>query len=164
MPATAALITTEFSELVDNKGTVDIKLALAPGENPAGFSLFFSADLFADLTIITSPAQWDSLVFQPDSLLGAGMFDSYHPAGLNNGFARVSFTYLATIPFAPLAYDFYDADYQIIASGETSLVAASVPESSPVVLLLMGLLGIYWRSRSHAATRTRSGKLQQVAL
>ena len=111
-PAKAALITTEFSDLVGNQGTVDINLSVSSGENFSGFSLYFSENLFADLEIIFSPAEWDSIVFQPDSLLGAGLFDSYNPLGLSAGFARVSFTYLSNLPFQTLAYDFFDADFE----------------------------------------------------
>lgn len=153
-PAKAALITTEFSELVGNQGTVEINLSIASGENFSGFSLYFSETLFADLDIIFSPADWDSLVVQPDALLGAGLFDSYNPAGLSSGIARVSFTYLSTLPFDVLAYDFYDADFSIVESGSSTNVTTPVPESSPIILLLLGLIAVALR---------QSTKRQQVA-
>jgi hypothetical protein len=153
-PARAALITTEFSELVGNQGTVDINLSLASGENLSGFSLYFSETLFANLDIIFSPAAWDSLVVQPDALLGAGLFDSYNPAGLSSGFARMSFTYLSDLPFQTLAYDFYDVDFSIVESGSSINVTTPVPESSSIILLLLGLVAVALR---------QSTKRQQVA-
>ncbi|HEY0891770.1 MAG TPA: PEP-CTERM sorting domain-containing protein [Cellvibrio sp.] len=153
-PARAALITTEFSELVGNQGSVEINLSLASGENFSGFSLYFSETLFANLDIIFSPAAWDSLVVQPDALLGAGLFDSYNPAGLSSGVARVSFTYLSTLPFDVLAYDFYDADFSIVESGSSTNVTTPVPESSSIILLLLGLIAVALR---------QSTKRQQVA-
>lgn len=153
-PARAALITTEFSELVGNQGTVDIHLSLASGENFSGFSLYFSETLFADLDIIFSPAAWDSLVVQPDALLGAGLFDSYNPEGLSSGIARVSFTYLSNLPFQTLAYDFYDADFSIVESGSSTNATTPVPESSSIILLLLGLISVALR---------QSTKRQQVA-
>lgn len=153
-PARAALITTEFSELVGNQGTVDINLSLASGENFSGFSLYFSETLFANLDIIFSPVAWDSLVVQPDALLGAGLFDSYNPAGLSSGVARVSFTYLSDFPFQTLAYDFYDADFSVIESGSSTNVTTSVPESSSIILLLLGLIAVALR---------QSTQRQQVA-
>lgn len=153
-PAKAALITTEFSELVGNQGTVEINLSIASGENFSGFSLYFSETLFSDLDIIFSPADWDSLVVQPDALLGAGLFDSYNPAGLSSGVARVSFTYLSTLPFDALAYDFYDADFSIVESGSSTNVTTPVPESSSTILLLLGLIAVALR---------QSTKRQQVA-
>jgi hypothetical protein len=110
--------------------------------------------LFANLDIIFSPADWDSLVVQPDALLGAGLFDSYNPAGLSSGVARVSFTYLSTLPFDVLAYDFYDADFSIVESGSSTNVTTPVPESSSIILLLLGLIAVALR---------QSTKRQQVA-
>ena len=164
-PAKAALITTEFSDLVGNEGTVDIKLNLYSGEILNGFSLYFSESLFANLAIISSPAAWDSIVIQPDALLGAGLFDSYNAAGLSSGYARVSFTYLASVPFETLAYDFYDADFQITESGTSTNVTTPVPESSSIILLMLGLIALGWRKFAknsliifHSTTR------QQVAV
>jgi len=153
-PAKAALVTTEFSELVGNQGTVDINLSLASSENFSGFSLYFSETLFANLDIIFSPAEWDGIVVQPDALLGAGLFDSYNPAGLSSGFARVSFTYLSDLPFQTLAYNFYDADFSIVESGSSTNVIIPVPESSSIILLLLGLIAVALR---------QSTKRQQVA-
>lgn len=161
-PARAALITTGFSELVGNQGTVDINLSLASGENFSGFSLYFSETLFANLDIIFSPAAWDSLVVQPDALLGAGLFDSYNPAGLSSGFVRVSFTYLSSLPFDALAYDFYDADFTVVESGSSTNVTTPVPESSSIILLLFGLIALGLRLRNSNST-FHSTNNQQVA-
>lgn len=164
-PAKAALITTEFSDLVGNQGTVDINLSLSSGENFSGFSLYFSENLFADLEIIFSPAAWDSIVFQPDALLGAGLFDSYNPLGLSAGFARVSFTYLANLPFQTLAYDFFNADFEIVASGNSTNVNASVPESSSIILLMLGLIALRLRNRTcNSNSIFHSTHNQQVAV
>lgn len=162
-PAKAALITTEFSEPVGNQGTVDINLSLASGENFSGFSLYFSETLFANLDIIFSPAEWDSIVVQPDALLGAGLFDSYNPAGLSSGFARVSFTYLSDLPFQTLAYDFYDADFSIVESGSSTNVTTSVPESSSIILLLLGLIAVGLRQRARNSNNIFHSTQQQVA-
>lgn len=145
-PAKAALITTEFSNLVGNEGTLDINLSLANGETFNGFSLHFSETLFSNLTIITSPSEWDSIVFQPDALLGAGVFDNYNLAGLSSGFARISFTYLSDLPFQALAYDLYDADFNILASGDSTNVTTQVPESSSIILFMLGLIALALRA------------------
>lgn len=152
--ANAALITTEFSELVGNQGTVDINLTLASGEDFNGFSLYFSETLFANLDIISSPANWDSLIFQPDALLGAGFLDSYNAAGLISGVARISFTYLSDLPFQSLAYDFYNADFDVVESGSSTNVTTpvSVPESSSLMLLMLGLIALGLRNRARNAT------------
>lgn len=147
-PARAALITTEFSELVGNQGTVDISLSIASGENLSGLSLYFSESLFSNLAIVFSPTQWDSLVVQPDALLGAGLLDSYNPAGLGAGVARVSFTYLSNLPFQPLVYDIYDANFAVVESGSSTNVTTPVPEPSAMMMLLLGLMAVGLRQSS----------------
>lgn len=163
-PAKAALITTGFSDLVGNEGTVDINLSLSSGDIFNGFSLYFSENLFTNLAIVSSPAEWDSIVFQPDLLLGAGLFDSFNATGLSNGYARISFTYLADLPFQTLAYEFYDADFQILESGISTNVTTSVPESSSIILLMFGLIALGLRNRTRTTnTFFRSANNQQVA-
>ena len=164
-PAKAALITTEFSDLVGNEGTVDIKINLSNGEILNGFSLYFSESLFANLAIISSPTEWDSIVIQPDSLLGAGLFDSYNATGLSSGHARVSFTYLTSVPFETLAYDFYDADFQITESGTSTNVTTPVPESSSIILLMFGLIALGLRKFAGSSpVMFYSTTYQQVAV
>lgn len=163
-PAKAAFITTELSSLVGHEGTVDINLSLSNSETFNGFSLYFSESLFANLAIVSSPAEWDSIIFQPDVLLGAGLFDSYNAAGLSSGFARISFTYLSDLPFHALAYDFYDNDLNIVASGTSTNVAASVPESSSMMLFMLGLIALALRmSTGKKKVIFNSTSNQQVA-
>lgn len=163
-PAKAALITTEFSSLVGQEGTVDINLSLSNGETFNGFSLYFAENLFSNLAIISSPTEWDSIIFQPDILLGAGLFDSYNVAGLSSGFARISFTYLSDVPFHALAYDFYNNDLNIVASGTSTNVAASVPESSSIMLFMLGLIALALRMSTGKTKATfNSTRNQQVA-
>nr|WP_324257324.1 hypothetical protein [Cellvibrio fontiphilus] len=146
-PAKAGLITTEYSELVGNQGTVDIHFSHDSGETIHGFSLYFSEALFANLNIISSPLDWDSIVLQPDALLGAGLFDSFNFAGLSSGVARVAFTYISQSPLPALNYDFYDADFAVIESGTATNVTRSVPESSGLMLIFMGLIALGLRAR-----------------
>lgn len=144
--ANAALITTEFSELLGDQGTVDINLSLSAGEVMNGLSVYFSQDLFTDLVIETSPVEWDSIVIQSDVLLGDGYFDSFNIDALTSGFARISFTWLSALPFESalqtLGYEFYNADFDIIEAGVSTPVVASVPESSTLMLLMIGLLAL----------------------
>ncbi len=149
--AQAALITTEFSELSGNQGTVDVQLTLVAGETVEGFSLQFSEELFSDLTIIFNPLSWDSLIFQPDSLLGPGLFDNFNSAGLLSGSARIAFTYIGNSALPVLNYELYNADFQVTASGISTPVTTPVPESSPYVLILLGLFALALHRRSRIA-------------
>ncbi len=147
--AQAALITTEFSELTSNQGTVDIQLTLAAGETVEGFSLFFSETLFSDLTILSSPSNWDSLIFQPDSLLGPGLFDNFNAAGLLSGSARIAFTFIGSGALPALNFDLYNVDFQIITSGTATPITTTVPESSSLLLMLAGLFALALHRRSY---------------
>ena len=154
--AHAALITTEFSELTGNQGTVDVQLILATGEKAEGFSLQFSEELFSDLSIIFSPLQWESLVFQPDNLLGSGLFDNFNSAGLISGSARIAFTYIGgalidSSALPALNYELYNANFQVISSGTSTPAITSVPESSSFVLILLGLFALALHRRSRIA-------------
>lgn len=149
--AQAALITTEFSELSGNQGTVDVQLTIAAGETVEGFSLQFSEELFSDLTIIFSPSSWDSLIFQPDSLLGPGLFDNFNSAGLLSGSARIAFTYIGKSALPALNYELYNADFQVTVSGIAAPVTTSVPESSSYVLILLGLFALALHRRARLA-------------
>ncbi len=149
--AQAALITTDFSALTGNQGTVDVQLNLAAGEAIEGFSLYFAEDQFSDISIVFSPTNWDSLVFQPDALLGPGLFDSFNLAGLVSGSARIAFTFIGSSALPALNYDLYNADFQIVSSGTATEVSASVPESSSLLLMLCGLFAIALHRRLHVA-------------
>lgn len=147
--AQGALITTDFSALSGNQGTVDIHLSLAAGETLEGFSLYFAEDQFSDISIVSSPTNWDSLVFQPDTLLGPGLFDSFNTVGLISGTARIAFTFIGSNPLPALNYDLYNADFQVITSGTATPVSASVPESSSLLLILCGLVAVALQRRMH---------------
>lgn len=147
--AQAALITTNFSALTGNQGTVDVQLTLTAGETIEGFSLYFTEDQFSDISIVFSPTNWDSLVFQPDTLLGPGLFDSFNLAGLISGTARIAFTFIGNRTLPTLNYDLYNADFQIINSGTATPISASVPESSSLLLILCGLFVIALQRRMH---------------
>lgn len=148
--AQAALITTNFSELTDNTGTLDIQFTLAAGETVEGFSLYFSETLFSDISIVSSPDNWDSLIFQPDALLGAGLFDNFNVAGLISGSARIAFTFLGSSALPTLNYDLYNADFQITESGTATPVSASVTEPSSLLLILCGLFAVALQRQSRA--------------
>ena len=148
--ANAALITTDFSELTGNQGTVDIQLTLGNAEVIEGFQVFFNESLFSNLTILNSPTGWDSLLLS--EIQGPVIFDSYNGAGLSSGKASLSFTYLGQGAFQPLYVEFYNNDFAVTGSGTTTNVKHAVPESSSIALLLLGLVSIV----AHRIRRTRA--------
>lgn len=151
-PARAALITTNFSDLVGNQGTVDIQLSLGNSEVVEGFQVFFSENLFSNLSVVNSPVGWDSLILS--SVQGPSIFDSFNFLGLEKGVAKLSFTYLGQTPIQELNYEFYNGNFDVTGSGVAANVKTPVPESSGLMLVLLGLLAIAVKARTkHIVSR-----------
>lgn len=143
----AAVIDARYEQLDSQQWIMDLSIRNdQPDQLVHEFTVFFSPELFADLTIIASPFDWDSLVVQPDALLGDGFFDSYLFTGLAFGDAlsgfKIAFNYTGFD--APGALDFlwYDADFNLLGEGKTRVVAHAVPESSTLMLLLLGCMAL----------------------
>lgn len=139
-PTQAALITTNFSDLNGNQGTVDIQLSLNSGETLQGFQVFFSETLFADLAILNSPTSWDSLILT--GIQSPILFDSFNLFGLDAGKATLSFTFSGQGALPELYYEFYDENFAVTGSGTAKNIQTTVPESSGAVLLILGFLGL----------------------
>lgn len=152
-PARAALITTNFSELVGNQGTVDIQLSLGNAEVVEGFQVFFSENLFSNLSIINSPIGWDSLILS--SVQGPSIFDSFNFLGLETGVAKLAFTYLGQAPLPALNYEFYNGNFEVTGSGVAANIKTPVPEASGLMLMLLGLLVIAVKVRTKNVTSRR---------
>ncbi|GGY88274.1 hypothetical protein GCM10011613_36650 [Cellvibrio zantedeschiae] len=142
--AQAALITSNFSDLGGNQWTVD--LTLTNDSNAAGineFTVYFSELLFANLSVVNSPAAWDSFVAQPDLFLNSsGFFDSYSPIALALGSSQggftVGFTFLGQGAPGALAFNVLDGNFQLLSSGSTSNAPARVAEPSALWLMILG--------------------------
>jgi hypothetical protein len=119
------------------------------------FTVYFDSALYANLAVDASPADWDSLVAQPDSGIPAdGFFDSLAlvqgiaPGDSLGGFS-VSFTYLGSGTPSAQSFEIVDADFNVIADGIST--SASVPEPETLLLMLVGLgLIPFWRTRKGA--------------
>lgn len=145
--SSAVLINTETTNLGGQDWSMEISVTnndQASGINE--FTLYFDETLFSNLTLISSPTGWDSLVVQPDALLGAGFFDSYSAAPLAlgqniSGFV-VGFKSLATNLPTHWAFDVYADNLVYLASGDSETKVSSVPESSSLLLMMLGLLAL----------------------
>lgn len=116
----------------------------------SAFSIYFPETSFGTLTLQASPASWDSLVVQPDTALASpGYLDALLPApGLTAGQSQggwvVRFNYLGAGTPGALNFDIHDADFNVIATGQTPVV----PEPATVSMLLAGALALaLWRAR-----------------
>jgi hypothetical protein len=113
--------------------------------NPiAEFTVYFPESLYENLVVLSSSADWDSIVVQPDpGLPASGFFDALSiSSGLapnaSDGVFTVKFTYLGTsIPGVQL-FDVYDDSFNLLDNGFT-LLASPVPEPDTFVMMMLGL-------------------------
>jgi hypothetical protein len=109
------------------------------------FTIYFSLGDYQNLSVVSSPVSWDSLVVEPDNFLGNdGYFDSL---ALSGGIAPgnslggliVSFNYLGTGNPGSQLFEIVDpADFTVLDSGQTEVV----PVPSAILLFGSGLLGL----------------------
>ena len=142
----AAVISYETDDFGSGRWQYDYIVANNNLPELSAFTVFFDYDLYDHLSVVSSPAGWDSQVFQPDSFLGdGGMFDAAALAGgLSSGESAafsVSFDYLGIDTPGSQYYEVYDpTDYtEAIEDGYT------VPE--PATLLAFGIGGLMLRKR-----------------
>ncbi len=110
----------------------------------AEFTIYFSETLYENLTVLSSPIDWDSIVVQPDPGLPAnGFFDALPLStslalGASAGLFSITFTYLGTsIPGIQL-FDVYDDSFNLLDSGST-LPMSPVPEPDTFIMMMLGL-------------------------
>lgn len=160
----AAVVQSDYTLLSGNTWLADF--TVINDGNPSqitGFTIYFSEDLFANLSLVGSPSTWDSLVIQPDTgLPAAGFLDSFVlleadaiGAGGSQGGFRVQFDHLAGTPPPALRFDINDPSFNVVFSG-TTLVSV-VPEPASMLLASLGLCGLL------ATTRRQRSRASQDA-
>jgi len=119
------------------------------------FSVYFDLGLYENLAVTASPADWDSIVFQPDPFLpDDGIFDSLalvdflDPGDMLGGFS-VSFDWLGGNAGPGSQYfEYVDSfTFDVLASGFTQLVATEVPEPATLPLMAFGFMAMVLASR-----------------
>jgi hypothetical protein len=106
-----------------------------------GFDIYFDVRLYRNINSLSTPANWDVLIFQPDPFIpDPGIYDAMalvDNAPLSASFS-VSFVWLGTGTPGSQYFGVYDTDFSVSATGQT----APVPEPSTLLLLATGLLGM----------------------
>jgi hypothetical protein len=109
-------------------------------------TVYFPDSSFAGLVLNSSPANWDSLIVQPDvALHSAGFLDSLAlGSGIGNGASlggfQVKFDYLGQGVPPALHFDINDAEFQPLFSGLTTVAAVPEPEAAWLMALGLGAI------------------------
>lgn len=119
------------------------------------FAIFFDLGLHSNLSLFSSPLDWDGLVAQPDPWLPDGGFADWLALGAGivpgsslGGFS-VSFTWLGLGTPGPQAFDIIDpSSFEVLRSGVTT----PVPEPGTLGLLGLGMAGVAWVRRRQKMT------------
>jgi hypothetical protein len=108
-----------------------------------GFTLYFDSVLYSNLQdpppVVNS--DWDILVTQPAPLFSdEGSYDALALASFPSLTDTFSLTFIWSGQQTPAsqAFEIYDADFNIIASGQTQLKQSTVPAPSAFWLLISG--------------------------
>jgi hypothetical protein len=141
--APAASISASYHQVAGNHWFADF---VVTGEGSpsviSSFTVYFPDTSFAALVLNASPANWDSLIIQPDATLHSpGFLDSLAlgsgiTTGTSLGGFEVAFTYSGQGTPPALHFDINDANFQPVFSGVT---VAAIPEPEVAWLMLLGL-------------------------
>lgn len=149
--ASAAIITYTATDQGGGSWRYDYVVANEPVGTPIEeFTVYFTLGDYSNLAVAGSPANWDSLVVQPDAgLPDDGLFDSLAlstaiaPGGSLGGFA-VTFDYLGTGIPGSQAFDIVNPEnFAVLSSGTT----AAVPGPATGWLLVTALATVARRCR-----------------
>lgn len=148
IPGNATVIDYVATQLTGNKWRYDYHVTNNTLSVPiTEFTIFFHRNFYSNLSVASSPADWDALVAQPDPAIPAdGFFDALaipipllpvgiFPGGTAAGFAVV-FDYLGANSPGRQHFDIVDERFNVVDSGFTGS-----PVSSPATLALI-LAGI----------------------
>ena len=148
----AAVMVVSFSQLAGDQWQTDLVLVNdGTPEQITGFTVYFDESLFTDLSVASSPANWDSLVIQPDlALASPGFFDSLVIAPgspLLLGQQQAGFSVLVRYAGAGsppmLPFEIVDTQFNVLFSGMTT----PIPEPATLILFFAGLLILAGRNR-----------------
>ena len=136
--------TFEFNFTVENTG----------GDSIEAFALLFDLGLYENLSVVSSPGDWDPLVFPPDPALPDGaILDLFALVlGLAPGETLTGITiridYLGDGSPGDLLFEIYDpGTYETLVSGVATNETVSVPEPGTFSILLLGLLILAFNRR-----------------
>lgn len=115
------------------------------------FTLYFDYGLFADISITSIPADWDSFSVQPDQIFGvnepgfADLYSSITVIDPNDYLKGVVVTFdwkgMGEIASTAFYFETYDpSSFAVLSSGYSTLKSVSVNEPKTLVVILLMLI------------------------
>lgn len=155
LSASATIITTDLTSLSGNTWQAEYTISNDALVSPIDqFTIWFDLGFYENVSVVSTPTDWDPLVIQPDaSIPDDGFYDVLAlGAGISSGDLlagfTVSFDWLGgATPMSQLFEIIDPSTFTAIDSGQTSLVVASVSEPSIIALLALGLVGLVFCRR-----------------
>lgn len=146
--AQAALITADLTNTGGNSWQAEYTVENnSPGFVIEEFTIWFDLGLYENISVVSTPSDWSSLVIQPDENIPDDGF--YDALALNSGIASgdslsgfvVSFDWLGgNTPTSQVFEIINPVTFAPLDSGQTIIIA--VPEPASIMLLALGLIGI----------------------
>ncbi len=156
-----AVPTYETTDIVDAIGDPDrMKITYRTSDwfqAGGGFNLFYDVNEFADLSVTTIGGDWFSSVTQPDPIASLDGIVSFMALvdmmGVANTF-EVEFTVIGNAIPGSQPFEFFNASFDVVRSGQTMPLVQSVPEPATPLLLAFGGLMLIQRRRSRIKRNT----------
>lgn len=146
--ASATVITTHLTNIIGNSWEAEYVIENDSLGSPIEeFTIWFDLGLYENISVVSTPADWDPLVIQPDpNIPDNGFYDALALSSgiLSNstlGGFTVAFDWLGGNSSKSQSFEVIDPlTFNTLETGNT--VIASVPEPKSIALLALGLISL----------------------
>ncbi len=160
-PVSATVITTDLTNTSGNSWQAEYTVENNTlGSTIEEFTIWFDLGLYENISIVSTPSNWDPLVVQPDpSIPDDGFYDvlalgSGISSGSSLGGFTIMFDWLGGNSSMSQFFEVIDPfTWAVQDSGQTTIVTASIPEPPSIVLLSLGIAGLVLTKKNLSKSR-----------